>query len=356
MHQADAALYRCLKCRHALALAETRACDGEEVLEGTLACTECGARYPVVRALPRFVDSANYAASFGYQWKAFARTQVGGQQTVLSKIRFDATTQWPQNLEGQTILEAGCGAGRFTGIALATGAEVYSFDLSEAVEANLDNIRESGQKQRLHLCQASIYDIPLPRGTFDKVYCLGVLQHCPDVKKAYQSLVPFLKPGGELVVDCYLSQPLKHAFNLKYLLRPFFKWWRPRPLFHFWSAVIAAAYDVKAAVSRVPGLGKHLAALVPIGRLNYEPDYHFTVPEIKEIKTLSVFDMLSPKYDQPQKLSTFRAWMEEAGLEILELTTGYNGINARARRPLTVAERGAAADGAADRRIHAPVT
>ena len=45
----------------------------------------------VVRSLPRFVDSTNYAASFGYQWKAFARTQVGGEQTRVSKIRFDAT-------------------------------------------------------------------------------------------------------------------------------------------------------------------------------------------------------------------------------------------------------------------------
>jgi hypothetical protein len=63
----------------------------------------------------------------------------------------------------------------------------------------------------------------------------------------------------------------------------------------------------------------------------------FSIDELKEIKTLSVFDMLSPKYDNPQKLSTFKAWMEEAGLEILEMTTGFNGINARGRKPLAKA-------------------
>jgi hypothetical protein len=77
--------------------------------------------------------------------------------------------------------------------------------------------------------------------------------------------------------------------------------------------------------------GQRLAGFIPIGRLNYEPGFHFTIPELKEIKTLSVFDMLSPKYDKCQKMSGVRRWMEEANLEVVELTTGYNGINARAR-------------------------
>src|SRR5262249_55543829 len=161
------------------------------------------------------------------------------------------------------------------------------------------------------------YDIPLPPAMFDKIFCLGVLQHCPDVRKAYLSLVPLLKPGGELVVDCYLSQPLRHSFNLKYLLRPFFSWWKPSWLFRFWSVVISLAYDVKSILNRIPLAGPALAALVPIGRLSYEPEYHFSRAELKEIKTLSVIVMLSPRYDQPQRLSTVRAWMEEAGLEIL---------------------------------------
>ena len=173
---------------------------------------------------------------------------------------------------------------------------------------------------------------------FDKIFCLGVLQHTPDVKKAYMSLVPFLKPGGELVVDCYLSQPLKHMFNLKYLLRPFFKWWNPGVLFKFWHVVISLAYDLKVLVTKLPAIGRALARLIPIGRLSYEPEYHWTPAQLKEIKTLSVIDMLSPKYDKCQKLSTFRSWMEEAGLEILDLTTGFNGINARARRPLACAK------------------
>ncbi|OGW75514.1 MAG: hypothetical protein A2Z72_05750 [Omnitrophica bacterium RBG_13_46_9] len=330
----DVNIFRCPKCKSSLKLSHCEPSQvQEEIMEGWLACSSCGKRYQIIKSIPRFVDSAGYAASFGYQWKKFARTQVGDVQKKISKIRFDATTKWPGDLRGQLVLEAGCGAGRFSEIALDTGAIVYSFEISEAIEANLDNVKAPELRKRHHLFQTDIYEIPLPYGMFDKIFCMGVLQHCPDVKKAYLSLMPFLKPGGELVVDCYLSQPFKHIFNLKYRLRPFFKWWKPSRLFTFWSFVISIAYDIKSLCSKIPFIGALLSNLIPIGRLNYEPDYHLSVPELKEIKTLSVFDMLSPKYDKPQRLSSFRRWMEEGGLEILGLTTGYNGINARARRP-----------------------
>lgn len=336
MKRTDADIYLCPNCKGRLELSRGVGVRKdeipEEILEGRLTCRTCPADFPVRGSIPRFVGSDHYAASFGYQWQKFARTQLGPAQKQIAKIRFDATTQWPQNLKGQLLLEVGSGAGRFTEIALETGAEVYSFDLSEAVESAQRNIAASSMKDRLHLFQGDLYRLPLPHGRFDKIMCLGVLQHCPDVKQAYLGLVPFLKPGGELVVDCYLSQPLRHAFNLKYLLRPFFKGWTPESLYQFWSRVISFAYDMKSAVTKIPFIGQALGRFIPIGKLNYEPEFHFSVEELKEIKTLSVIDMLSPKYDKCQTLSRFRSWMEEAGLEILALTTGYNGINARARR------------------------
>ena len=82
-------------------------------------------------------------------------------------------------------MEAGSGAGRFTEVLLQTGAEVFSFDYSNAVEANLSN---NGEKLNLHLFQGDILNIPFPEEYFDKVICLGVLQHTPDPEKAFISL------------------------------------------------------------------------------------------------------------------------------------------------------------------------
>lgn len=336
MKYSDIDVFCCPNCRNSLKIIGIRESDKDsgEVLGGTVACINCNSAYPIIKSIPRFVNQDTYASSFGYQWKKFSRTQFEKRQRQDAESRFYITTNWPKDLRGRVILEAGCGAGQFSGIALDTGAEVYSFDVTEAVEVTLNNIASSNLRAHHHLFQADIYKIPLPYGMFDKIFCLGVLQHCPDVKKAYLSLVPFLKPGGELVVDCYLSQPLKDIFNLKYLLRPFFKWWKASWLFLFCRVAISVAYDIKSLFAKVPLVGEFISGLVPIGPLNYGPDYQFSVPEIKEIKTLSMFDMLSPKYDKPQRISTFRKWMEGAGLEILELTTGYNGINARVRRKI----------------------
>ena len=107
-----------------------------EVREGRLECTRCHATVPVVRSLPRFVPSESYASTFGFQWNRFDRIQIDKfMHNDLSRDRFYATTGWPARLEGQRILEAGCGAGRFTQLALETGAEIFSFDLSSAVDA-----------------------------------------------------------------------------------------------------------------------------------------------------------------------------------------------------------------------------
>ena len=210
---------RCIGCGATLrAESASPAEKNGPVTEGKLTCTSCGREFPIVRSIARFVPSEGYAHSFGYQWNTFDKTQLDSHMgNDLSRERFFATTQWPQKMDGQVIIEAGCGMGRFTQIALETGAELFSFDLSNAVEANL---RNNGDSCRVNIVQASIYEIPFRKDSFDKVFCMGVLQHCPDVRAAFMSLVPFLRPGGEIVIDVYH----KHTGlfpPLKYWARPF---------------------------------------------------------------------------------------------------------------------------------------
>src|SRR5437899_2548355 len=156
MKESDTQMFCCPGCRGSLSLSAQEAGADGEIRSGFLSCAHCKARYEIRDAIPRFVPFKNYAASFGYQWKAFARTQVGGEWTGITEHRFDATTKWPDDLSGQLILEAGCGAGRFSIVMLDRGAELYSFDYSEAVEAAQQNVQSS--KDRHHLFQARIYD------------------------------------------------------------------------------------------------------------------------------------------------------------------------------------------------------
>ncbi len=206
--------------------------EGERIREGWLVPSDktCDIKFPIRNFIPRFVSSKNYATNFGLQWKRHAKTQLDSYNgATYSRDRLLRTTNWPTNIEGYKILEAGSGAGRFTEILLRTKATVFSFDYSEAVEANFAN---NGMAKNLCLFQASIYEIPLPKASFDKVLCIGVLQHTSDVKKSFMCLAELVRPGGELVVDFYPAN-LRGLLHWKYLLRPITKRISPVRLYSF---------------------------------------------------------------------------------------------------------------------------
>ncbi len=322
---------QCMDCGAPLRAESSSAQGDGSIVEGHLICTACKKDFPIVRSVPRFVPSDDYAQTFGYQWNQFDRMQLDrAAGNDLSHERFFATTQWPSRLDGQCILEAGCGMGRFTQIALDTGAVVISFDLSSAVDANF---RNNGDSERVLMFQGSIYQIPLKKESFDKVFCMGVLQHCPDVKAAFLNLVPYLKPGGEIVIDVYQ----RHAGlfpPLKYWARPFLTWMGAQRVHRFLSWVIPPAFEIKKFLYKVPVVGKPIGNLIPIGPISHAPRLIFTDEELKQVKILSALDMYSPVHDHPQTLETVRQWFKEAGLVDVYIGTGFNGINARGRKPV----------------------
>ena len=324
-------MFACPKCGDMLRIASVKTEDAAvgEVVDGQLECGACRFMVPVVGCLPRFVTSESYASSFGFQWNRFDRIQIDKfMHNDLSRDRFRATTGWPTNLQGQRVLEAGCGAGRFTQFALETGAEVFSFDLSLAVEAAY---RNNSGTSNLTVFQANIYEIPLRKAMFDKIFCMGVLQHCPDVAGAFRSLVPFLRPGGEIVIDVYEKE---YGFPpLKYLARPFVRHLSTESLYNLLRWTTPPAFELKKMLHRVPAIGPRLSALIPIGPISYAPRLNYTDDELKQVKILSALDMLSPVYDQPQRIDDVQKWFKDAGLVDIKLKRGYNGINAKGKRP-----------------------
>ena len=101
--------------------------------------------FPIVRSIARFVPSEDYAHSFGYQWNYFDKTQLdshmGNDLSRRTIFRHHAMAKANGRTGGSA--KPACGMGRFTQIALETGAELFSFDLSNAVEANLRNKRRT---------------------------------------------------------------------------------------------------------------------------------------------------------------------------------------------------------------------
>jgi SAM-dependent methyltransferase len=323
----------CPNCREDLSLTRSLKTSSkiDEVDEGSLHCAGCGEAFPILRSLPRFVSCDNYAASFGFQWNRFPTLQLDSiMGNNLSRKRFYECTRWPRELTGERILEVGCGTGRFTPFALETGAEVFSFDLSDAIDCAYANNQNAS---RLHIFQASIYHLPLRKRLFDKIFCMGVLQHCPDPKQAFLSLVPFLRPGGTIVIDVYSKTGFPPP--LKYWLRPITRRLPPRALYAILSRLIPFAFEIKGFVHRAPAIGPTIAAIIPIGPLSHaEIGLHYSDRELKQVKILSAFDMLSPRYDLPQTIDDVRHWFAAAGLVEIDAGFGYNGINAQGKSPL----------------------
>ncbi|MDO8463074.1 MAG: class I SAM-dependent methyltransferase [bacterium] len=279
----------------------------------------------MVRGLPRFVADEHYASSFGLQWMRHARAQLDvttGQP--ISYDRLFSVTGWPARMEGERVLEAGCGAGRFTAVLAGSGAAVSSFDLSQAVEANAAN---HGNLPNVRIFQASITDIPFAPGQFDRVLCLGVLQHTPDPAAAFHALAAQVRPGGALAVDVY-RRDLLALLQWKYVLRPLTKRLPPAVLYRVIARAVPALLPVARTARRI--VGRAGARLVPIAEYGH---LGFTADIAREWAILDTFDMLSPQHDHPQTLAAVRQWFADAGFVDVVVEKGLNGIIGRGTRP-----------------------
>lgn len=320
-------IYCCPGC-HAEGLKLTSGAPGVdgEVLDGELTCESCGHSYAIKGGIPRFVPSSNYADSFGYQWNIHAKTQLDSHSGLpISADRLFGVTGWSRDLTGERVLEAGSGAGRFTEPLLSTNAEVFTFDFSTAVDANWANNHAKG---RMNLFQGDIFNIPARQGVFDKVMCLGVLQHTPDPEAAFRSLTKYVKPGGQLAVDAY-TRDLRSWMQWKYLLRPITKRMDKERLYRRIERLTPPLVPVAAFLrSKLGRFGGRLLPIIQYAHLGLD----------KELNTqwaiLDTFDMYSPAHDHPQSIPTLRRWFTEAGFTDIDVRHGPNGVVGTGRRPV----------------------
>ncbi len=272
--------------------------------------------YPVRDFIPRFVPESNYADNFGMQWNKFRQTQLDSYSGhPISAERFWKATGWkPEEIAGQWVLDVGCGAGRFAEVALEAGAKVVALDYSSAINACFDNLKHH---PNLHVIQGDIYALPFPLGAFPFVYSLGVLQHTPDVGKAFAALPPMVAAeGGRLCTDFYWKR-LRTLLHAKYLVRPITKRLPQETLFRLLETSVPFLLKLSQLIGRIPLAGKYLKRVVPVA--DYTGVYPLDKCQLEEWALMDTFDMLGPQYDSPQSASRIRLWMESAGLKNIDV-------------------------------------
>jgi SAM-dependent methyltransferase/uncharacterized protein YbaR (Trm112 family) len=269
--------------------------DGDEIVEGALRSSETGRNYPIVSGIPRFVPADNYCDSFGLQWNKYRKVQLDSANGyTFSKQRFENEVDWTAaQLDGQWVLDGGCGAGRFAEIAANYGAKVIALDFSTAVDAAAKNL---GSLPNVHYIQGDLLNPPLKKQCLGFAYSLGVLQHTPDPCRALACILSLLGDGGRFAFTIYGRRWYTKLYS-KYLCRPVTRRMPPQLLLRTIESVMPVAFPVTDLLFRVPALGKISQFAIPIA--NYVDKTDFSRSERYNEAVLDTFDMLAPRYDIP---------------------------------------------------------
>jgi SAM-dependent methyltransferase len=307
--------------------------------EDCMVCPE-GCLFPRRRGIYRFVNTKNYASSFGIQWNTYPLTQLDSYTGVpLSEERLRRCLGGSFDVvRGKLVLEAGCGAGCFTEILLREGAKLVAVDLSVAVEANHRLFRD---RSNYFVCQADILNLPFAPSEFDVVVCLGVLQHTPSPEHTIEMLSSQLRPGGLLVIDHYPHG--SHSNPAQLFLRPIMINLPPKLSLLLCKALVtvlwplhrfAFYYRTKFGKRRYAGIRFVDAILNCISPV---ADYHWIVqlsPKLRrEWAMLGTHDALTDYYKHGRNVEEIAAALESFKLKVISVGTGGNGVEARAVKP-----------------------
>jgi malonyl-CoA O-methyltransferase len=121
----------------------------------------------------------------------------------------------PATLQGQTVLDAGCGSGRYVLHTLQRGAtRVTGVDLSpemlQRAGAELSALSFNADAE-VALVQGSVTALPVPDAWADLTVCGLVVGHLEHLQQALSELCRVTRPGGMLL--CSDVHPIGHALG-----------------------------------------------------------------------------------------------------------------------------------------------
>jgi SAM-dependent methyltransferase len=154
---------------------------------------------------------------FGRNWTSFLgvidESRVRAAEDSLIKL-LD-----PEQLEGRSFLDIGCGSGLFSLAARRLGASVVSFDVDPQSAACARELRERfcADDRFWSIHTGSVLDRQhmMQLGQFDVVYAWGVLHHTGSMWQALDDTLNAVSGDGQLVLGIYNDQGWKSQFWLR---------------------------------------------------------------------------------------------------------------------------------------------
>jgi SAM-dependent methyltransferase len=195
-----------------------------------VSCSACKATYPITNGVISFVEASDDSLCnvtdienktntyFGFEWDYFSKwgfiddasiedfrkEEYHGGLVSHRTGAFDRKCRMDSNdlREGNIVLDAGCGNGRYTyeaalrGQALVVGVDIGGGS-TQAARKNTAALPNA------LIIRAALFDLPFADKTFNAAFSNGVLMHTGDARKAFAEVARTVAEQGTLVVNVY---------------------------------------------------------------------------------------------------------------------------------------------------------
>jgi SAM-dependent methyltransferase len=205
-----------------LRLTTTAAPGSDQIESGSLTCPTCGREYPIAAGIPCLLPDPELLPRHEAREKERERTQRDREAGIydlnrplrlLSLAEIPATLRRLQPGRSDTILEIGCGTGRFTRHLVGRCRRVVAVDYS------LESLRIARAKipqLEVQFLQADASFLPLAERSADRALSCQMLEHLPTPEareRALAGIARALRPGGRVVVSAYWYSPFARWFG-----------------------------------------------------------------------------------------------------------------------------------------------
>ena len=305
-------------------------CSKRDIIAGKLTCA-CGCVFPIVDGVPVLIPGQEARGSdngahvhersrktsqrFGYEWARYPACFYDEEL----KIFFAETQLAPRDLNGNLVLDAGCGMGRFTRVAGTHGGEIIGVDVSESVYKADALTRDLAN---VHIIRGDLLQLPFRDAAFDIVYSLGVLHHTPSTKKSFEAVAGKLKKGGLLSIWVYGAAGRYANFKTNPLRAERSRYLRSGFTMRLYWLLVLLREKISNGMRRITVSMPHRLlyrlcyALALLGKVPLIKYCTFSVHADWRVRLLENFDWLAPPFQYHHTKEEVLQWYAAAGFDI----------------------------------------
>lgn len=271
-------------------------------------CPLCGSEYPFRGGVLRMLGQVNEQeqktrAAFDFEHRQFERAQyLRIHQRLIENWLLDVQLP-PDYFDALTVLDMGCGSGRWTYALAMLGARVIAVDFTDAA---VDITREVTKDfPNVEVIQANLFRLPFKPEQFDFVVSWGVLHHTANTHAAFRAIAPLVRQNGTLHIMVYERRsPLKVAGTE--VLRMGLRRLSPERRYRFCRHLVVR---------------NRLLFQLLRGFIACVPVQHLTEGFDAEAAQFGLYDWYSPQYNHLHSIAEVQQWFEEEGFADVRTTT-----------------------------------